>query len=64
MSSTTAIVGIVLATTDDAVLFRRHDLLEEKWIPRSRCEDGDDISKGDEEIVVQDRWLRSEGWDE
>jgi hypothetical protein len=47
-------VDQVIATTEKAVLVRfNHG--QETWIPRSVCDDGDDLAKGDTDIVVG-RW--------
>jgi hypothetical protein len=55
-------VDEVIATTQKAVLVRfTHG--QETWIPRSLCEDSDDLCKGDTDIVVQEWFARKEGLD-
>lgn len=43
-----------------AVLVRFNDLTE-KWIPRSVCEDGDNLSVGDADVVVAEWFADKEG---
>ncbi len=50
------IFGEVIRTTDRAVLFRLEDSGEEKWIPRSQIDDGDDVQEGCSELYVA-KWL-------
>ena len=53
-------VDEVIATTQKAVLVRfTHG--QETWIPRSVCDSGDDLAKGDTDIVVQGRFAAREG---
>lgn len=42
--------------TDD-LLGDTHD----RWIPRSVCEEGDELSVGDDDIRVAEWWLNKEG---
>ena len=51
-------VDEVIATTQKAVLVRfAHG--QETWIPRSVCDDGDTLAKGDQDIVVS-RWFANQ----
>ena len=53
-------VDRVIRTTQAAVLVRFKNL-KEVWIPRSVCECGDELSKGDTDIVVQGWFAEKEG---
>lgn len=46
--------GKVKKLTDRAVLFsfKNYGELVEKWIPKSVIDEGDDVSVGDEEVLV------------
>lgn len=57
-----AISGVVVRTTDAAILFRNADTGDELWVPRSVCLDGAQASEGDTDLLVADWWLRKEGW--
>jgi hypothetical protein len=53
-------VDEVIATTQKAVLVHfTHG--QETWIPRSVCDGGDDLAKGDTDIVVQGWFANQEG---
>lgn len=52
----------VLRTTNKAVLIRLDDM-NEVWIPRSVCVDGDDLDEDDTDISVQSWWAEQEGID-
>lgn len=56
----TTLDGLVLKTTDEAILWQPVDD-EEFWIPRKVCLQGDEIDDGDEDIIVADWWLDKEG---
>ena len=52
---TLSYVDQVIATTEKAVLVRfTHG--QETWIPRTVCDSGDELAKGDTDIVVSG-WL-------
>jgi hypothetical protein len=55
-------VDEVTATTQKAVLVR-FTLGQETWIPRSVCDDGDRLGKGDTDIVVEQWFATKEGLD-
>lgn len=65
------VAGEVIHTTELAVLVRveRDPQLpgfaplppREIWIPRSVCEDGDDLEEGDTSVVVRSWWADREG---
>jgi hypothetical protein len=50
----------VCGATQNAVRVR-FDNMEEKWIPRSLCEDGDQLDMGDRDVVVQQWFADKEG---
>jgi hypothetical protein len=52
-------VDAIIATTEKAVLVRFTNG-QETWIPRSVCDSGDDLAKGDTDIVVQGRFAARE----
>ena len=57
----TTLDGLVLKTTDAALLWQPAEGGEEFWIPRKVCLQGDEIDDGDEDIIVADWWLKKEG---
>jgi hypothetical protein len=54
--------GEVILTTDAAVLIETPDG-KERWVPRSCCEDGNDLDEGDDDIRIATWWLDREGWE-
>lgn len=52
--------SVVLRISRRAVLVRTDDL-DEIWIPKSVCIDGDDIEEGDQDISVRSWWAEQEG---
>ena len=56
----TTLSGLVVKTTDAAILFSPDDG-EERWIPRRVCLDGDAVEEDDTDIIVADWWLKQEG---
>ena len=57
---TLSYMDAIIATTEKAVLVRFTNG-QETWIPRSVCDSGDDLAKGDTDIVVQGRFAAREG---
>jgi hypothetical protein len=57
----TTLDGLVLKSTDAAILWQPAEGGEEFWIPRKVCLDGDALEDGDEDIAVADWWLDQEG---
>lgn len=55
----TTLSGLVVKTTDAAVLFQPDDGAE-FWVPRRVCLDGDSLEEADTDIVVADWWLKKE----
>lgn len=55
----TEISGMVMKTTDDAVLYHI-DHGPERWIPRKVCLGGANLDDGDTDIAVADWWLKQE----
>ena len=55
-------VDAIIATTEKAVLVAFKDGCE-TWVPRSVCDDGDDLAKGDTDIVVELWFAKREGLD-
>ena len=55
-------VDAIIATTEKAVLVRFTNG-QETWIPRSVCDSGDDLAKGDTDIVVELWFAKREGLD-
>ena len=55
-------VDAFIATTEKAVLVRFTNG-QETWIPRSVCDSGDDLAKGDTDIVVELWFAKREGLD-
>ena len=53
-------VDAFIATTEKAVLVLFTNG-QETWIPRSVCDSGDDLAKGDTDIVVQGRFAARDG---
>lgn len=54
------ITGEVIRTTLLAVLVR-DDAGDEVWVPRSVCEDGDSLEKGDTDVRVEPWFAEKEG---
>ena len=59
MTARTTIYYEITKTTDKAVLIVVDG--EEQWVPRSVCLDGDSLNVGDEDLVVENWWLRKAG---
>ena len=59
MAARTTIYYEITETTDEAVLIVVDG--EEQWVPRSVCLDGDSLNVGDEDLVVENWWLRKAG---
>lgn len=55
----TTLEGLVVKTTDAAILFQPADG-EEFWIPRRVCLDGASLDEADSDVVVADWWLKQE----
>jgi hypothetical protein len=55
-------VDEVIATTEKAVLVSFSNF-RETWIPRSLCDNGECLEKGDTDIVVQEWFAKKEGLD-
>lgn len=53
----------VVATTDKAVkvAWDRNGVVNMQWIPRSVCEDGDRLSEGDTDVIVETWFIDKEG---
>jgi hypothetical protein len=56
-----AIGGEVVKTTDAAVLVDLKDGSDQKWVPRSVCEDGDSLEEGDDDLRVEKWFAEKEG---
>lgn len=52
--------GMILKSTDDAILYLIDHLGDERWIPRKVCLDGGNLDDGDTDIAVADWWLKQE----
>lgn len=59
MTARTTIYHEITRTTDKAVLIVVDG--EDQWVPRSVCLDGDSLNVGDEDLVVENWWLRKAG---
>ena len=59
-SVTLSNVEQVIVTTTKAILVRFENQ-KEVWIPRSVCEAGDQLEKGDHDIMVQEWCAEREG---
>ncbi len=57
----TSFDGTVIRETELAVLVETEDH-GNVWIPRSACENGDMLARGDDDIRVVNWWLRREGY--
>lgn len=51
--------SVIIRTTRKAVLVRTGDM-DEVWIPRSCCIDGEDLEEGNEDVSVQSWWAEQE----
>lgn len=51
--------SVVIGTTPRAVLVRLDDM-NQVWIPRSVCQDGDSLEEQDKNVSVQPWWAERE----
>lgn len=54
------IEGVIIRTTDRAILLRLESNDEEVWIPRSVCINGDVLDEGDTDPDVEEWFVRKE----
>jgi hypothetical protein len=59
--STYELDGSTIIMTNYKAVLVRLDTLDEVWIPRSVCIDGDELAEDDTNIEVQAWWIEKEG---
>lgn len=66
LKQTTTLSGEVRRTTEAAILFRwdadGDGSFVEEWFPRSALVDGDEVEKGDEDIIAHNWILERKGY--